>query len=78
VVSLPPQASSPVQLLITNDGVAPAMITLSLRSDPPAPEPAPAVILDNAPNPPDSRPDVDGEPGDPPPPPPAAPQPSSP
>ncbi|MEB3349840.1 MAG: protein kinase [Cyanobacteriota bacterium] len=78
VVSLPPQASSPVQLLITNDGVAPAMITLSLRSDPPAPEPTPAVILDNAPNPPDSRPDVDGEPGDPPPPPPAAPQPSSP
>jgi len=35
VVSLPYQKTSPVQLLITNDGVAPAMIRLSLRADPP-------------------------------------------
>jgi len=44
VVTLGPQKSSPVQLLISNEGVAPAMIRLSLRADPPvaAPEPAPA------------------------------------
>jgi serine/threonine-protein kinase len=45
VVSLAPQVTSPVQLLVTNDGVAPAMITLSLRADPPpaaAPPPQPA------------------------------------
>ncbi|SBO43984.1 serine/threonine protein kinase [Cyanobium sp. NIES-981] len=41
VVSLPAQTQSPVQLLVTNDGVAPAMITLSLRADPPAAAPAP-------------------------------------
>ncbi|EDY38723.1 serine/threonine protein kinase [Cyanobium sp. PCC 7001] len=41
VVSLPAQAKSPVQLLVTNDGVAPAMITLSLRADPPAAVPVP-------------------------------------
>jgi serine/threonine-protein kinase len=34
VVSLPPQSRSPVQLLVTNEGVAPALITLSLRADP--------------------------------------------
>lgn len=37
VVSLPSQKSSPVQLLVTNDGVAQAPIRLSLRADPPAP-----------------------------------------
>jgi serine/threonine-protein kinase len=41
VVSLGDQKSSPVQLLVTNEGVAPGLITLSLRADPPAPEPAP-------------------------------------
>jgi serine/threonine-protein kinase len=45
VVSLGVQKRSPVQLLVTNDGVAPALITLSLRADPPAavaaPEPSP-------------------------------------
>jgi serine/threonine protein kinase, bacterial len=44
VVSLPAQQSSPVQLLVTNQGVAPALITLSLRADPPPrepPQPAP-------------------------------------
>ena len=39
VVSLPPQARSPVQLLITNEGVAPSLITLSLRADAPAAQP---------------------------------------
>ena len=41
VVSLGAQKSSPVQLLVTNEGVAPGLITLSLRADPPAPQPAP-------------------------------------
>jgi len=45
VLSLPPQARSPVQLLVANEGVAPALITLSLRADPPPPElpPGPPV-----------------------------------
>ncbi|MEX0589040.1 MAG: serine/threonine protein kinase [Cyanobium sp.] len=46
VVSLGVQKGSPVQLLVTNEGVAPALITLSLRADPPPPEvlqPAPAT-----------------------------------
>ncbi|MEX0588980.1 MAG: serine/threonine protein kinase [Cyanobium sp.] len=38
VVSLGAQKASPVQLLVTNEGVAPALITLSLRADPPPPE----------------------------------------
>ena len=41
VVQLGGQSQSPVQLLITNAGVAPALITLSLRADPPPPEPTP-------------------------------------
>jgi len=41
VVSLPPQSRSPVQLLVTNEGVAPSLITLSLRADAPEPEPEP-------------------------------------
>ncbi len=40
VVTLGSQKASPVQLLVTNEGVAPAMIRLSLRADPP---PAPAT-----------------------------------
>lgn len=40
VVSLSPLQRSTPQLLVTNDGVAPAPITLSLRADPP---PAPVV-----------------------------------
>jgi serine/threonine-protein kinase len=43
VVQLGRQSQSPVQLLITNSGVAPALITLSLRADPPPPELPPAV-----------------------------------
>jgi serine/threonine-protein kinase len=42
VVSLGVQKRSPVQLLVTNEGVAPALITLSLRADPP-PEAPPAA-----------------------------------
>ncbi|MFZ9753154.1 MAG: protein kinase domain-containing protein [Cyanobium sp.] len=40
VVSLGRQKTSPVQLLVTNEGVASARISLSLRADPPAAEPA--------------------------------------
>ena len=43
VVSLGAQKSSPVQLLVTNEGVAPGLITLSLRADPPLPQPAPTA-----------------------------------
>jgi serine/threonine-protein kinase len=39
VVSLGSQKASPVQLLVTNEGVAPARISLSLRADPPPPPP---------------------------------------
>jgi serine/threonine-protein kinase len=39
VVSLGRQKNSPVQLLVTNEGVASARISLSLRADPPAAEP---------------------------------------
>ena len=50
VVSLGVQKRSPVQLLVTNEGVAPALITLSLRADPPAPvatpEPSPPAPTD--------------------------------
>jgi serine/threonine-protein kinase len=42
VVTLGSQKNSPVQLLLTNEGVAPAMIRLSLRADPPVPTPSPA------------------------------------
>jgi serine/threonine-protein kinase len=39
VVSLGQPKGSPVQLLVTNEGVAPARISLSLRADPPVPKP---------------------------------------
>lgn len=42
VLSLGRQIRLPVQLLVTNEGVAPARISLSLRADPPLPAPAPA------------------------------------
>ncbi len=54
VLTLPYQKTSPVQLLVTNDGVAPAMIRLSLRADPPpaTPEPLPTPTpLPGAPEP---------------------------
>jgi serine/threonine-protein kinase len=37
VVSLGTVSRSPVQLLITNEGLAPALLTLSLRADPVVP-----------------------------------------
>ncbi|MEX1324512.1 MAG: serine/threonine protein kinase, partial [Synechococcaceae cyanobacterium] len=43
VVSLGAQNPLPLQLLVSNDGVAAGVITLSVRADPPAPEPPPAV-----------------------------------
>ena len=42
VLSLGQQVRLPVQLLVTNEGVAPARISLSLRADPPVPAPPPA------------------------------------
>jgi serine/threonine-protein kinase len=41
VVTVGPQKGSPLQLLVTNDGVAPTRISLSLRADPPPPTAAP-------------------------------------
>ena len=43
VVSLSRVTRSPVQLLVTNEGVAPALITLSLRPDPVLEQPAAGV-----------------------------------
>ena len=61
VVTIPAQKSSPVQLLVTNEGVAPTRISLSLRADPPPPAavpepPAPGDVpppptLEGAPDP---------------------------
>jgi serine/threonine-protein kinase len=48
VVSLGNQKASPVQLLVTNEGVAPARISLSLRADPPPP-PAPSSPTPSSP-----------------------------
>ncbi|MCT0233908.1 protein kinase [Synechococcus sp. CS-1327] len=44
VVTLGKLESSQVQLLVNNEGVAPAMITLSLRADAPPPEPPAAPV----------------------------------
>jgi serine/threonine-protein kinase len=44
VVSLAQQKASQVQLLVTNEGVAPARISLSLRADPPAAPAEPGVL----------------------------------
>ena len=49
VLSLGQQVRLPVQLLVTNEGVAPARISLSLRADPPAP--APPTAGDTPPSP---------------------------
>ncbi|MEB3316814.1 MAG: serine/threonine protein kinase [Cyanobacteriota bacterium] len=51
VVNLGVQRSSPVQLLITNEGVAASRISLSLRADPPpaAAEPSPSTKEDSTP-----------------------------
>jgi len=65
VVSLGAQKRSPVQLLISNEGVAPALITLSLRADPPAAAPRPQPRVQPA-APPSEPPPID-EPAAPPP-----------
>jgi serine/threonine-protein kinase len=54
VVSLGAQQRSPVQLLVSNEGVAPALITLSLRADPPTvqPRPQPSAPTEPPPAPP--------------------------
>jgi len=54
VVSLPAQAKSPLQLLVTNDGVAAGLITLSLRADPPVAPLAPAPEMPASPDTPAS------------------------
>ena len=69
VVSLAAQPRSPVQLLVSNEGVAPALITLSLRADPPS-APRPPVATPPAPAAPPAAP---GEPPAPPAPGPAQP-----
>lgn len=54
VVSLPAQAKSPLQLLVTNDGVAAGLITLSLRADPPVAPVTPAPEMPASPDTPAS------------------------
>ena len=54
VVSLPAQAKSPLQLLVTNDGVAAGLITLSLRADPPVAPVTPAPEVPASPDTPAS------------------------
>lgn len=49
VVSLGAQQRSPVQLLVSNEGVAPALITLSLRADPPSVQPRPQPLAPTEP-----------------------------
>jgi serine/threonine-protein kinase len=60
VVSLGAQQSSPVQLLVTNEGVAPGLITLSLRADPPALQP-PSSQPETTVAPPSQPPPAPGE-----------------
>ena len=51
VVTLPAEAGSPVQVLVTNDGVSSGVLTLSCRADAPAPKPLPDVDLNPIPDP---------------------------
>lgn len=52
VVTIERVTRTPVQLLLTNDGLAPAMVTLSLRPDPlPPASPAPAAPQPQPPSP---------------------------
>ena len=57
VVSLGVQKKSPVQLLVTNEGVAPALITLSLRADPPPVETPPVAVPEPSPQAPAAQPE---------------------
>ena len=50
VVTLPVEAGSPVQVLVTNDGVSSGLLTLSCRADVPAPQPLPEVDLNPIPD----------------------------
>ena len=60
VVSIPAgRAASPVQLIVSNDGVAPAPISLSLRADPP-PAPVPPAAV--PPTLPEAQPSQPGSP----------------
>ena len=67
VVSLGAQQRSPVQLLVSNEGVAPALITLSLRADPPAVQPRPQPLAPTEPPPAPPAPPSPAEPLAPPP-----------
>lgn len=51
VVTLTEDAGSPVQVLVTNDGVSSGLLTLSCRADLPEPKPLPAVDPDPIPDP---------------------------
>ena len=51
VVTLPGEAGSPVQVLVTNDGVSSGLLTLSCRADAPAPKLLPEVDLNPIPDP---------------------------
>jgi len=51
VVTLPVEAGSPVQVLVTNDGVSSGLLTLSCRADAAAPKPLPEVDLNPIPDP---------------------------
>jgi serine/threonine-protein kinase len=51
VVTLPEEAGSPVQVLVTNDGVSSGLLTLSCRADAPAPKPLPEIDLNPIPDP---------------------------
>ena len=62
VVSLGAQQRSPVQLLVSNEGVAPALITLSLRADPPAVQPRPQPLAPAEPPPAPPAPPSPAEP----------------
>jgi serine/threonine-protein kinase len=60
VVSLGEQSRMPLQLLVSNDGVAAGGITLSVRADPPAPEPPPPVPEPDELRPPPPEGEADG------------------
>ena len=51
VVTLPVEAGSPVQVLVTNDGVSSGLLTLSCRAELPGSQPLPEVDLDPIPDP---------------------------
>lgn len=64
VVSVPAgKAASPVQLIVSNEGVAPAPISLSLRADPPPPPPPGSQVPQAPPTLPEAQPAQPGTPG---------------